>query len=80
MTVANIIDDIENSTPNKVDRVIIYSEIILFLQELASGLRFQKTDCKWKDYILDSIRQDNINDIEENIKLLRKWITFNVKH
>lgn len=79
MDLNSIITNIE-LMDNKTDKCLAYSEMILYLQALGEAIGFKETGVAWKDAINNMIRQDSIDDINKQIKILRNMIEFNVKH
>ena len=65
---------------DKLDKCVLYSEIILYLKDVATSIGFKDTGVQWKDLINKMIVQDTLTEINSKIKELRNFIEFNVKH
>lgn len=79
MDLSNLYSSIEEME-DKVDKCLLYSEIILYLKDVAASIGFKDTGVQWKDLINKMIVQDTLTEINSKIKELRNFIEFNVKH
>ena len=79
MDFSNLYKSIEE-IEDKVDKCLIYTEIILYLKDIRSSIGFKDTGVKWKDDINKMIVNDTIIEIDNKIKELRNFVEFNVKY
>lgn len=78
MNITDILQRIEETDYTRVDRCIVYSDLVIFLEDFIKNVRFQETGNKLKDAIISSIMGEIKKQCNENIDEIKNFIALNL--
>lgn len=78
MNITDILQRIEETDYSRVDRCIVYSDLVIFLEDFAKNVRLQETGNKLKDAIISVIMGEIKRQCNENIDEIKNFIALNL--
>lgn len=78
MDITNILETIEETDYSRVDRCVVYSDIILFLQGFKNNFGVADTGSKLKNAVADIIIKSIKDECDKNIETVKKFINLNL--
>lgn len=78
MSITDILQRIEETDYSRVDRCIVYSDLVIFLEDFIKHFGVQETGNKLKDAIVSAIIEEIKKQCNENIDEIKNFIALNL--
>ncbi len=78
MNITDILQRIEETDYSRVDRCIVYSDLVVFLEDFKKHFCVQETGNKVKDAIILAIVEEIKRQCNENIDEIKNFIALNL--
>lgn len=78
MNITDILQRIEETDYSRVDRCIVYSDLVVFLEDFKKHFGVQETGNKVKDAIVSIIVEEIKRQCSENIDEIKNFIALNL--
>ena len=78
MDITDVLQTIEETDYDRVDKCIVYSDIILFLTGFKEGFEIRDTGSKIKNLVAEMIRDELKKQCDNNIEKVKSFIQLNL--